>query len=67
MEDILASTCLRRRKTKEWILWSFLEEVTEEPWNEIHRKSVEQRLKERLSRDCLTLESTPYTVTKPRH
>ena len=31
------------------------------------RQSMEQRLKEKLSRDCLTWESIPYTVTKPRH
>jgi hypothetical protein len=31
------------------------------------RQSVEQRLKERPSRDCPTWGSIPYTVTKPRH
>jgi hypothetical protein len=36
-------------------------------WEEIQRQSVEQRLKERQSRDCPTWESIPYTVTKPRH
>ena len=34
---------------------------------EIWRQSVEQRLKERPSRDCPTLGSIPYTVAKPRH
>jgi hypothetical protein len=29
--------------------------------------SVEQRLKERSSRDCPTWGSIPYTYTKPRH
>jgi hypothetical protein len=33
-----------------------------------HREdSVEQRLKERPSRDCPTWGSIPYTDTKPRH
>jgi hypothetical protein len=31
------------------------------------RQSMEQRLKERPSRDCPTCASIPYTVTKPRH
>jgi hypothetical protein len=30
----------------------------------IWRQSVEQRLKERPSRDCYTWESIPYTVSK---
>jgi hypothetical protein len=34
---------------------------------EIQRKSVEQRLKEKPSRDCPTWESLLYTDTKPRH
>jgi hypothetical protein len=33
---------------------------------EIWRQSVKQRLKERLSRDCPTWGSIPYTATKPR-
>ena len=31
------------------------------------RQSVEQRLKEKPSRDCLTWRSIPYTVTKLGH
>jgi hypothetical protein len=31
---------------------------------EIWRQSVEQRLKERASRDCPTWDSIPYAVTK---
>jgi hypothetical protein len=34
---------------------------------EIQRQSVEQRLKERPSRDCPTWESIPHSDTKPRH
>jgi hypothetical protein len=34
---------------------------------EIRRQSVEQRLKERPSRDYPTWESIPNTVTKARH
>ena len=36
-------------------------------WEEIQRQSVEQRLKESPSRDCLTWGSIPYTVTKPKN
>jgi hypothetical protein len=54
---------------KGWILRSFLEGETEYPWEEIQRQSVEQRLKERPSRDCptwgsihsLNPDSTVYT------
>jgi hypothetical protein len=34
---------------------------------EISRRSVQQRLKERPSRDCSTWESILHTVTKSRH
>jgi hypothetical protein len=34
---------------------------------QIQRESVEQRLKGRPFKDCLTWESIPSTVTKPRH
>jgi hypothetical protein len=40
---------------------------TKYSWEEIRRQSVEQRLKERPSRDCPTWESIPYIVTKCRH
>jgi hypothetical protein len=33
----------------------------------IQRQNVEQRPKERPSRDCPAWGSIPYTVTKPRH
>jgi hypothetical protein len=33
---------------------------------EIRRQIIEQRLKERPSRDCPTWESIPYAVTKPK-
>jgi hypothetical protein len=48
-----------------WILQSFLEGGTKYPWEEI--QSVEERLKERPSRDCFTWGSIPYAVIKPRH
>jgi hypothetical protein len=35
----------RRRKTKVWILQSFLEGETKYPWKELQRQSSEQRLK----------------------
>jgi hypothetical protein len=35
--------------------------------NKICRQSVEQRLKERLFRNCPTWRSIPYTVTKSEH
>jgi hypothetical protein len=34
---------------------------------EIWRKGVEQRLKERPTKDCPTCGSIPFTDTKPRH
>jgi hypothetical protein len=58
---------LKKRKTKVWILLSFLEGGTKYSWEAIQRQSVEQRLKERPSRDCPTWGSIPYTVSKPRH
>jgi hypothetical protein len=56
-----------RRKTKVWMLQSFLEQVTKYSQEEIQSKSEEQRLKEQPSRDCPTWESIPYTVTKSRN
>ena len=35
-----------KKKTKVWILQSFLEGGTKYPWRELQRQSVEQRLKE---------------------
>ena len=35
------------RPNEVWILWSFLEEGTKYPWEELQRQSIEQRLKER--------------------
>ena len=57
----------RRRKTKVWVLWSFLERGTKYSWEQIWRQSVEQRLKERPSRDCPTWGLISYTATKPGH
>jgi hypothetical protein len=56
---------LKKKKDQVWILRSFLEEGTKYQWEEIQKQSVEQRLKERPSRDCPTPGSIP--VTKPRH
>ena len=57
----------RRRKTKVWVLQSFLEGGTKYSREQIWRQSVEQILKERPSRDCATWGSIPYSVIKPRH
>jgi hypothetical protein len=54
-----------RSKIKVWILWSFLKGVTKISQEQIWRQSVEQRLKERPSRNCSMWGSIPYTVTKP--
>jgi hypothetical protein len=54
-------------KTKPWMLQSFLVERTKFPQEEIWRQSVEQRVKDRPSRDCPTWGSIPYTVSKFRH
>jgi hypothetical protein len=42
----------RRRKTKVWILLSFLGWRTKYPWNELQRQSSELRFKKGPSRDC---------------
>jgi hypothetical protein len=44
-----------------------LRRVTKYSLGDIWRHSVEQRLKEKPSRDCPTWEFIPYTATKPRH
>ena len=49
-----------------WILQS-LEGGTKYSREKIQSQSVEQRLKERPSRDCFTWGSIPYAVIKPRH
>jgi hypothetical protein len=36
-------------------------------WEQIKRKSVDQRLKERLSRECPICVSILYSFTKPRY
>jgi hypothetical protein len=48
-----------------WMLQCILEGGTKYSQEEIWRQRVEQRLKERQSRDCTTWGSIPYTVTKP--
>jgi hypothetical protein len=58
---------VKKKENKVWILWSFLEVGTKYSWEEIQRQSLEQKLKERPSRDCPIWGSIPYTVTKPRH
>jgi hypothetical protein len=54
-------------KKKEDQVQSFLEGETKFSREEIWRQNVEQRLKERPSRDCPSWGSILYTVTKPRH
>jgi hypothetical protein len=44
-----------------------LEGGTKYSQEEIGRQGVEQRLKEKSSRDCPTWGPIPYTVTKSRH
>jgi hypothetical protein len=53
------------RKTKLWMLWSLLEEGRKYSLEKLQRQSVEQRLKERPSRDCSTWGSIPYTSSNP--
>jgi hypothetical protein len=50
-----------------WLVVYFLEGGTQYPWEEIQRQSVEQRLKERPSRDSPTWGYIPYIVIKIRH
>jgi hypothetical protein len=49
----------RRRKTKVWILRSFLEGGAKYPWKELQRQSSEQRLKEWPTKECPTWGSIP--------
>jgi hypothetical protein len=56
-----------KKKTKVWILHSFLEWGTKCPWKELQRKSSDLRQNEGPPRDCLTCGSIPLTTTKPRH
>jgi hypothetical protein len=58
---------LKKKEGQRMDIFILLRSGTKYPWEEIQRQSVEQRLKERLSRDCPTLGSIPYTVTKCRH
>jgi hypothetical protein len=58
---------LMKKEDQVWITRSFLEAKTKYPWEEIQKYSVEQRLKEKLSRDCPTGGSIPYTITKLIH
>ena len=59
------TTCSsRRRKTKVWVLQSFLQGGANYSQEQIRRQSVEQKLKESPSRDCVTWGFITYTVTK---
>jgi hypothetical protein len=55
---------LKKRKTNMWIILSFLVRGTKYPQEDLQRLSMEQRLEEKPSRDCPTLGSIPYSVTK---
>jgi hypothetical protein len=57
---------LRRRKSKRVDTLILLRRGIKIPMRR-DRQSVEQKLKERPSRDCPTCRSIPYSVTKPRH
>jgi hypothetical protein len=56
-----------KKKTKVWILRSFLDRGTKYPWEEIQRQNVEQKLNERPSKDCPAWGTIPCTVIKPRY
>jgi hypothetical protein len=58
---------LKKKEDQVWMLQSFLEGGTKHSQEEIRGQNVEQRLKERLPRDCSAWGSIPYIVTKPRH
>jgi hypothetical protein len=53
----------RRRKTKVWILSSFLECGTKYPWKELQRQCSELRWKERPFRDCPACD--PFHIQPP--
>jgi hypothetical protein len=56
-----------KKKEDQSVGASVLLRATKYSQEQIWRQSVEQRLKERPSRDCPTWASIPYRVTKPRH
>jgi hypothetical protein len=58
---------LKKKEDQVWILQFFLEGRTKYSRQEIWRERVEQRVKERPSRDCPTWEYIPYKETKPRY
>jgi hypothetical protein len=47
-----------------WVLWS-LERGTKHSGQQIQRQSVEQKLKEMISRDCPMWGFIPYILNKP--
>ena len=57
---------LKKKEDQSMDISILLRRGSKYPWEEIQRQSVEQRLKERPSRDCPTWVSNPI-VTKPRH
>jgi hypothetical protein len=57
---------LKKKEDQVWMLQSFLEEGPKLLRKEILRLSVEQRLKERSSRNCPTWTFILYTDTKSR-
>ena len=58
---------LKKKEDQVWILQFFLEGRTKYSRQEIWRERVEQRVKERPSRDCSTWGSISHADTKPRH
>ena len=56
-----------KKKTKVWVLQSFLEKGTKYSVEQIWRQSAQQKLKERSTRDCPTWGFIPDTVTKLWH
>jgi hypothetical protein len=57
---------LKKKEDQSVDILSFSERGSKYPWEEIWRQSVEQKRKEKPSRDYPTWGSMPYIVTKPR-
>jgi hypothetical protein len=58
---------LKKKEDQSMDTLVFLRSGNKIPSEKIQRQNVEQRLKEKPSRDCPTWGSIPYSITKPRH
>jgi hypothetical protein len=58
---------LKKKKTKMWILHSFLKWGIKYPWKEVTKTNFRAEREGRSIQRLPHLESIPYSTTKPRH